>query len=621
MRKEDRKHALAAAAAVVFLCALFAIVFLGGQKDIPENMIPSPAQTFTSQTMYVAPGDSGQSKGGDAGESSDETTLSNMQRQQNPSDQRNEQSSGDGTSPGELDPDRPGPVIPGIFTDLGNFNLISSDTPAPNPMSINRSGWSGLDRTSKLLYFYAIPSEEGRGYSVLVEYANDTTGWGMATLSGRDGRFGLPIVLSDGAYSDVRLTLVDSNGARTNRVAQYRVTYQGHRGPLVTLSIDDGQRFSSSPVTLLVTARDAYDDTRIYPEHISVTVQGAGQTYTLTPQGASEPYAYILNLENYQLEGDDTEFFITVTAWDYTVEQATTTETRRIVYEHHPYGAVIGQATVIIDATPVGLGIVTSFTIDLHQGFPFPKDLAEGLENHGIGTMYTGSFSSSFYLSGLQSGGLFVGQRVPDTLMHKIEQDKITFTGAHNADALTDSDYTASSGWLYVVNGGWWPSYSLDAFTPSPGDTIYLVYTIAGGMDTGGGGAGTGGALSSYCGTWRNGTYSEQHDLSDYQVMEEPTCVSEGRARYVCSVYGCGAWGSQTGQHADGVEIILPATGAHDWVFDPLNSEEPADGVDGVRAYVCSVCGEVKYDVWPWEGGGDEPGPEPGPSPDDGSQG
>ena len=132
----------------------------------------------------------------------------------------------------------------------------------------------------------------------------------------------------------------------------------------------------------------------------------------------------------------------------------------------------------------------------------------EGLTENGLRPEYSGSFDRSFYLSGISAGGLFSGQSIDDELMHKIEQDKITYTGASSSDALSDHDYTNTSGWLYNVNNSWWPSVSLDGYVPSSGDTVYLIFSVAGGKDVGAPSS-AGGALSTYCGLWRNGAYRD----------------------------------------------------------------------------------------------------------------
>ena len=673
MKGRPTKYHLLAGGMLVFVAAFIAFVALGVQPQVPERQIPSPAPAFASPVMYVAPGETGQSSGGEneaddsqdaqsdraldssqdeqqeAARESDSNTepggtnpgrnpsASNPSAPRNPSAPLNPSTPSNPTNPvdpGE-NPPKPGPsvVIPGIYTNLMNYHTISASTDPPNALALTLEGKSGLSRTTRLLYFYAVPSDDSGGYQVLVEYSNEETDGQKRVLEGSGGLFGLPVVLSDGATTDVTLTLVDSKGARTNRTASYSITYEGRKGPTITLNIEEGQRISSSPFTLLVSARDV-DGKVVHSEHMEVTVEGAGRTYPVSGHGSSKQVSYVLDFSSYQLSGDDTTFTVSVRAWDSSIEHASTTEVRSVVYEHHAYGEKIGTATIVIDATTVGLGVVSQFEVDLHQGFPFPQDLVEGLEDQGMTPLYTDTLGDSFYLSGISSGGLFAGQSIPDELMHKIDQDKITFTGRHSSDTLSDTDYTSISGWLYNVNDSWWPSVSLDGYTPTPGDVVYLIYSVAGGKDVGSPSVTGGGVLSSYCGTWRNGTYTESHDLSDYVVVEEPTCGAEGKARYVCSVDGCGAWGSTMGAHADGREIDVPRTDDHSWELDALNSEEPFEGEDGVRVYVCTVCGASKTEVWPWEGpwppeddpdpsgGSDDPDPSGGsddPDPSGGS--
>ena len=253
MKKVRGTYRLVAAGLLAMVAALTVFVVLGGHKDVPDRDIPTPAPAFAADTMYVAPGDTGEENGGednaeddsdvqsenvtqDQQESNEEPDKTDNARKgggngqagrapggngdpKDPGNPSNPSNPNNPTNPKKKDDPTPGPEMPGIFTNLGNYRSINANTPAPNKVAITLDGKSGLSRTDRLLYFYAVPSEAKSGYSVLVEYANSSTGGHKSALMGSGGLYGLPVVLSDGAHTDVTLTLVDSKGNRTNRTA------------------------------------------------------------------------------------------------------------------------------------------------------------------------------------------------------------------------------------------------------------------------------------------------------------------------------------------------------------------------------------------------------------------
>ena len=592
------------------------------QKEKPDettdqrDQSPFAVERFGTRDDGGDGGQSGEGAGGD-GDSSGAASPAAQPKPPARSDPDPSSGSPD-PDPSSGSPDPDPSEIPNPYTNLVYFqNVESGKTQKPDAGAATLDGKSGFDPARGQLHFYAYPENHTPGYSVRAEYVSKATGGSKSELKGLGGdMYAVPLVTEDGEVTTVTLTILDSNGNVTVPESKrtYDIKYNApdssrssassdpseRKAPTIDLNIAEGQRFETSPATLDVAAKDA-DGEAIYSSKIVVTVSGAGGTFTPDSPAESARPSYALKFDEYRPDGDEATFTISVTATDNVDPNLKTTETRTVIYAHSSYGEEVGKVTVVIDATTVGLGIVDEFEATLHQGFPFPQDLESAMKDRGLRPNSSGKYDSSFFLNGITSGGLFRGQEIPETLKHKVDQDKITYSGKHSNDSLSQYDWTAESGWMYTLNSGTYPNSSLDSCHPLPGDTVYLIFTLAGGKDVGG--TGSSGALSSYCGIWRNGGYEELHNLADYVVVEELTCEKPGRARHVCNVPGCGAWGSQPGTHADGVEIQLPATGNHTWVVDEMNTEAPEDGYDGVYAYVCSVCGATRTEVWPWEGG------------------
>ena len=154
---------------------------------------------------------------------------------------------------------------------------------------------------------------------------------------------------------------------------------------------------------------------------------------------------------------------------------------------------------------------------------------------------------------------MMYGAEVDPRLWQLILRDGISLTGQSDPDSLGEMDYTRGSGWMYDVNGAY-PGFGMDGGFPSDGDVITLRFTLSWGKDIDGYGSTGGqyGSLSSYCGIWRDGTFTAlAHDYRE-TGRAEPTATEDGYIERTCSKCG------------EVTREVLPATG-------PEPTEPPTD--------------------------------------------
>lgn len=105
--------------------------------------------------------------------------------------------------------------------------------------------------------------------------------------------------------------------------------------------------------------------------------------------------------------------------------------TVKIVYQTVSEGDDIGEATIRIDATTVGLGIVDEETVRIKQGDTAAQTVLQMLEDCGYEAGYDGlaEKNGGFYLMRLTRGDLLYRAQVPERLWTLIQRDGISLTG------------------------------------------------------------------------------------------------------------------------------------------------------------------------------------------------
>lgn len=150
----------------------------------------------------------------------------------------------------------------------------------------------------------------------------------------------------------------------------------------------------------------------------------------------------------------------------------------------------IGTVTVSMDANVLGLGtLIAPMTVDLLAGDNLAKVINRALEAKGFVPIYSGSTDSGYYLRAVGRSGIGARCNIPEVLKNEITDAGIPWHGSPEeperaADSLGDDDYTAWSGWLVILDGGFISSSASD-LDPVDGSIIKIRYTLAYGMDIG----------------------------------------------------------------------------------------------------------------------------------------
>ena len=384
----------------------------------------------------------------------------------------------------------------------------------------------------------------------------------------------------------------------------YLINYRENdpsKAPIITTNLDGGPASTSgTPFRFEITSATDSEGEPLYRNNIEVTIEGVPGASATWVAGDSMQFQYDLHLLP-PLEGDEVDYTVHVRAddgkgspvlyRDYTIHYTFTDE-----------GNDIGSVYVGINLSVLGLGTVMGANVELKQGDSLQDVVDRAFEPYGYTALWSGD-----YLSGISGGGIGAGAYIPDTLRKKIEEDGLSFGGAAY-DTIRDHDWVVEgSGWMYMVNGSA-PTSNIGSFTPSSGDSVILIYTLAWGKDLG---MSSGfGSLSTYCGSWMYG-YVENHVHYTYKTFREPTCTEEGLEGYVCDV--CGAVSSEPTAAADGEHKTIPALG-HDWSTAGQEYAPPTEIEEGYQVYKCTRCNETKTEIIPPTGGGSGSGGSPDPS-------
>ena len=277
-----------------------------------------------------------------------------------------------------------------------------------------------------------------------------------------------------------------------------------------------------------------------------------------------------------------------------------------IDYKTREKGEKIGTATVRLDLSVLGLGIIEApVSTDIFQDVPASYAVKEVLESLGYDVSYTGTLDDGFYLSRISRNMTFEYAKIPEELKRLLELDGLVVTPPKmqvRFNSVGEFDYTREAGWMYCVNGAY-PGRGMSEYFLSDGDTLTLRFTLAKGKDIGGSTGGNTGALQKYCGKWIDGSYIPNHTYKDgvcavcgavdpnhqhtetETVTKAATCTEPGEKTYTCSL--CGESHTET----------IPAAGHH------------------YENGVCTVCGQPDPDAKPEPTPDPDPGPDPEPDP------
>ena len=299
-------------------------------------------------------------------------------------------------------------------------------------------------------------------------------------ITGDNGEYHVQLVpQGQKAYNTIRLKATDGKEEDT---LTYKIKYIPVATPetepqISYINIKDGQTINKkNPFKLELAAKD-YKGNKIYFDGMEVYLNGNHQILRDT-----KPYVtYYLNFE----EGQN-EVKVIITDDDGRVKEFI----YMIGYVPPDENQKIGTVTVSMDANVLGLGtLIPATEADLLAGDNLAKVINRALEAKGFTPVYTGSTDSGYYLKAVGRSGIGSRCNIPEALKNEITDSGIPWHGSAEeperaANTLGDDDYTAWSGWLVVLDGGF-ISTSASDLDPVDGSIIKIRYTLAYGMDIG----------------------------------------------------------------------------------------------------------------------------------------
>ena len=212
-------------------------------------------------------------------------------------------------------------------------------------------------------------------------------------------------------------------------------------------------------------------------------------------------------------------------------------------------GQHIGKATIYVDMTALGLGVVASLNYDVLADEPVSHVIAKaimGKEDTAFGPAqstlgwqgrYMGTYDNGFYLQSLTTGhnanaledGTWPGS-TEEAVLSAIDARFGAGTGlatlwrclyrnglnksTGSGNSFGEFDYTSGSGWMYSIGGSlYYPGQSMSSVYLQDGDVLTLRYTLAYGWDVGSSGSPGYGNTVGYCVSAVNGSIRVSHRM------------------------------------------------------------------------------------------------------------
>ena len=382
--------------------------------------------------------------------------------------------------------------------------------------------------------------------------------------------------------------------------------------------------------------------------NLLVTAQGkdmAGNTVSIPAKGTNEFILVTLDeieVTNPTSSGDSWEYGL----FPFNPETGDRNEHTLYVYAEDAYGnwgeekltligfrvepgQKIGDATIYVDMTVLGVGVVGPIPYEVLADEPISYVVAKAIMGKDTGEPfgaasdtlgwrgdYGGTLDTGFYLRSLNTD--YHADALEDAVWPGSTEEEVleaidarfgAGTGlavlwrclyrnglnksAGSGSTFGEFDYTSGSGWMYSIGGSYYPGQSMSAVRLKDGDVLTLRYTLAYGWDIGGG-SDNYGNIVGYCVTAINGDITPRHQMEE---VEDP----DGSVRYVCRCCGM----VQDCPHAhmtykdleDGTHILL-CEDCQAVIGDPLPHNWTYDAGDTEDSHVCAECGAAEQHFW-----------------------
>lgn len=237
--------------------------------------------------------------------------------------------------------------------------------------------------------------------------------------------------------------------------------------PIISTSLVNGDEVSGKYRRFWVTATD-YKGRNIPVYSVgdgSFTVSCNGTKLRST--GASENKTYFRPA----LRNGKNTFKITAT--DRRGKQRTIT--RWITCDTEKEAEKTGKVQVRVTASIIGLGTLTTQTVDITEGESVEEILKTALGKGGYNYVITRG-----YLAAIGRHGITDGWHISEATRKKLEKERATEQDPdkQNRNQIREKDFYNTSGWLYSVNGEI-QGVGIGSCVPADGDEIHVFFALS----------------------------------------------------------------------------------------------------------------------------------------------
>ena len=378
------------------------------------------------------------------------------------------------------------------------------------------------------------------------------SGNGKTVTLSDSGQIGL--LLNNGKTGENTFTVraQDEGGNEYNFTINIPYKHRGENNIKIETNLVDGQEIINNTKTNLTVKAWSEDASGHVLDYIpangvatklTVKLDGEVLSYISTSGASSE---YDLVPENPEI-GDTNEHILHIYAEDAFGNYGELT--LNLVGIRREAGQKTGTATIYVDMTVLGLGVVDSLKYEVLADEPISYVIAKALlgedtgepfgaakETFGWNGRYEGTLDLGFYLASLTTGhtaNALEGSTWPGSteaeVLDAIDNRFGAGTGlatlwrciyrnglnksSGSGGTFGEFDYTSGSGWMYSVGGTtYYPGQSMSAVYLQDGDTLTVRFTLAQGWDVGGGSPGYGSTVG-YCVSAVNGSFRISHQM------------------------------------------------------------------------------------------------------------
>lgn len=443
----------------------------------------------------------------------------------------------------------------------------------------------------------------------------------------------IPLLLNNGKTGENTFTVQaqDDGGNEYNFTINIPYKHRGENNIKIETNLQDGQEIINGTKTNLSVkawSEDASGNVLDYipangvDTKLVVKLDEVELTYVSSSGASSE---YDLVPENPEV-GDTNEHTLYIYAEDALGNYGELTLT--LMGQRREAGQKIGTATIYVDMTVLGLGVVDSLKYEVLADEPVSYVIAKAVlgedtgepfgaaaDSFGWSGRYEGTLDIGFYLASVTTGhsaNALEGSSWPGSTEAEVLEAIDNRFGAGSGLATLwrclyrnglnksegsggsfgEFDYTSGSGWMYSIGGTtYYPGQSMSAVYLQDGDSLTVRYTLAQGWDVGGGTPGYSSTVG-YCVSAVNGSFHISHRM-------ETVIGENGNEIHVCHCCGlvqdCAhenmIWRDlEDGTHIQYCEDCKTSMG------DPAHHTWDQNGEAEVHS--CTVCGVEEAHIW-----------------------